>query len=154
MFGKKKRISNLSDKNTITCICNEKFCGYCGIKRCKCNNSTDVCSCKEGKTILLSKSLSSRIKKFLVKSVNVRFPLFRSLHFPLTRLPLLNLILRPFFSRIKLIFTRKTLTEQNKAEVSLNKLARLLWDEGKYAEAERINLEVLNVRRLVFGEKK
>ncbi|NBO24533.1 MAG: tetratricopeptide repeat protein, partial [Chlamydiae bacterium] len=43
---------------------------------------------------------------------------------------------------------------QAKVEANLHKLAKSLWDQGKYAEAERINLEILNVRRLIFGDKK
>ena len=44
------------------------------------------------------------------------------------------------------------ITEQTKAEASLYKLAKLLWDQGKYSEAEQINSQMLNVRRIATGD--
>ena len=52
------------------------------------------------------------------------------------------------------ILKNKQKTVENKAEISLHKLAKSLWDKGKYSEAEQIILEVLNVRRLVGIDKK
>ena len=136
----------LSDKNITTCNCKEKYCGYCGVKVCKFS--------QESSTPPPPKTLSSRIKNFLYKPIRLKFIFLKNLHFPTTRLDLFALILRPLIDRLKLAIKNKQETTQMKAETSLNKLARSLWDQGKYAEAERINLEVLNVRRLVFGDKK
>lgn len=151
MFNKRQSTKMLlCDKNTATCNCNEKYCGYCGVKLCKCTYS--ICICKESLTA--SKSISAKIKSFLYRPVHFKFSFLRGLHFTTSRFPLVTLILRPFIIRLKLAIKNKKMTEQTKAEASLHKLARSLWDQGKYAEAERINLEVLNVRRLVFGDKK
>jgi len=70
------------------------------------------------------------------------------------RIPVFTMILRPLIIRIKMAFKKKIVSEQTKAEESLHKLAKSMWDQGKYSEAERINLEILKVRKLVFGDKK
>ena len=150
LSNKRQETTILSDKNTSTCNCKEKYCGYCGVKQCKCSYS--ICMCKESSTS--SKTLSSRIKNFLYRPISLKFIFLKSLHFPTTRFDFFALILRPLIDRLKLTIKSKQETKQMKAEASLHKLARSLWDQGKYAEAERINLEVLNVRRLVFGDKK
>ena len=92
------------------------------------------------------KIFPKRIKNFFLKPLRFRFPTLR--------IPVFSMILQNAILRVKLAFKKKIVTEQMKVETNLHKLARALWDQGKYAEAERINLEVLNVRRLVFGDKK
>lgn len=115
------------------------------IKSQKCICLSDNCKCKAS-TLTYYKSIPKRIKIFLLKPVRLRFPKLR--------IPLFGIILHSVIVRAKMAFKKKIATEQNKAEASLHKLARSLWDQGKYAEAERINLEILNVRRLIFGDKK
>jgi hypothetical protein len=46
------------------------------------------------------------------------------------------------------------ITEQTKVEASLYKLAKSLWNQGKYSEAEQINSQILNIRRIVLCDKK
>jgi hypothetical protein len=111
----------------------------------KCICLDEVCKCKMGH-ISCYKSIPKRIKNFLLKPVNLRLPSLR--------MPLFVMILHPVIIRIKTAFKKKIVTEQAKVEANLHKLAKSLWDQGKYAEAERINLEILNVRRLIFGDKK
>lgn len=136
-----KKTPLICDKNTSTCICKAQYCGYCGVKLCKCNvRNLDICTCKEATDS--EKSKFSKIKNFFSTNIYIpRFPVFR-------------LILQPIFIRISLLFKNMRITEQRKAEASLSKLAKLLWDEGKYSEAEQINSHILNVRRLVLGNKK
>ena len=144
-FSKKNQL--ISDKKEIRCICKDGYCGYCGVKLCKCNYQTvGVCTCKEA--IDSHKSKFSRIKNFFSKPI--RFPDF----IKIPRFPVFRLILQPIFIRIRLAFKNMRITEQTKAEASLYKLAKLLWDQGKYSEAEQINSQLLNVRRLVLGDKK
>ena len=128
-FGKKISEEN-QDKNIIT---NNSFL--------KPQNS----DCK-GDIESSYKSIPKRIKNFLLKPVKLRLPTLR--------LSFFSMIFNTAIFRAKMAFKKKIVTEQTKVEASLHKLARSLWDQGKYAEAERINLEVLNVRRLVFGDKK
>jgi len=102
--------------------------------------------CKDDNQPSSYKIFPKRIKNFFLKPLRFRFPTLR--------FPVFSMILQHAISRVKLAFKKKIVTEQMKVETNLHKLARSLWDQGKYAEAERINLEVLNVRRLVFGDKK
>lgn len=118
---------NLSNRNLIKCVCLIDC-------KCKANNQSSY------------KLFPKRIKNFLTKPLKLRFPTLR--------ISVFSMILHNAIIRIKLAFKKKIVTEQMKVETNLHKLARSLWDQGKYAEAERINLEVLNVRRLVFGDKK
>jgi len=111
----------------------------------KCTCLDEVCKCKMANKNSY-KSIPKRIKNFLLKPVNIRLPTLR--------MPLFVMILHPVIIRIKTAFKKKIITEQAKVEANLHKLAKSLWDQGKYAEAERINLEILNVRRLIFGDKK
>ena len=96
------------------------------------------------------KTLFLRMKTFLIKP---RFNFFRNLKVS-NPLPDFGLLLRPLFVRVRQILKNKQKTVENKAEISLHKLAKSLWDKGKYSEAEQIILEVLNVRRLVGIDKK
>jgi GR25 family glycosyltransferase involved in LPS biosynthesis len=134
MFGKKQS-SIIFDKKTESCS-----------KDLKLSKSTNVYI----NEIEVSKTLSLQIKNFLIKHP---FNFFRSLKFS-NRLSFFTLILKPFFVRVKLRFKNKEKTEQNKAEISLDKLAKSLWNSGKYSEAEKIKMEVLNVRRIVGINKK
>jgi hypothetical protein len=145
-FMKKNQL--ISDKKERTCICKDGgYCGYCGVKLCKCNCETaGICTCKE--FIESTKSKFSKIKNFFSKPI--RFPTF----IKIPRFPVFRLILQPIFIRIRLAFKNMRITEQTKAEASLYKLAKLLWDKGKYSEAEQINSQILNVRRIVLGDKK
>jgi len=131
----------ISNKNISTCICKAQYCGYCGVKLCNCNCKTkDICTCKE--FLDSKKSKFYKIKNFFSTSIHIpRFPVFR-------------LILRPIFIRIRLAFKNMRITEQTKAEASLYKLAKLLWDQGKYSEAEQINSQMLNIRRIVLSDRK
>ena len=144
-FMKKNQL--IYDKKETTCICKDGYCGYCGVKLCKCNCQTaGICTCKE--FIDSTKSKCSKIKNFFSKSI--RFPTFINI----SRFPVFRLILQPIFIRISLVFKNMRITEQKKAEESLYKLAKLLWDQGKYSEAEQINSQMLNVRRIALGDKK
>jgi hypothetical protein len=89
------------------------------------------------------------MKTFFIKP---RFKFFRNLKFS-NRLSDFGLLLRPLFVRFRQILKNKQKTVENKAELSLHKLAKSLWDKGKYYEAEQIFLEILNVRRLVGIDK-
>ena len=131
-FMKKNQL--VSDKKETTCICKD---GYCGVKLCK---TAGICTCKE--FIDSTKSKFSKIKNFLSKPI--RFPTFINI----PKFPTFRLILQPIFIRIRLAFKNMRKTEQTKAEASLYKLAKLLWDQGKYSEAEQINSQMLNVRRI------
>jgi len=132
LFMLKKQLwLTVSDKNTETC------------SDIKLNVS------KENK-LESPKTLFLRMKTFLIKP---RFNFFRNLNFS-NRLPDFGLLLRPLFVRVRQILKNKQKTVENKAEISLHKLAKSLWDKGKYSEAEQIILEVLNVRRLVGIDKK
>lgn len=128
---KKQLLITVSDKNTETC------------SDIKLNVS------KENK-LESPKTLFLRMKTFLIKP---RFNFFRNLKFS-NSLPDFGLLLRPLFVRVRQILKNKQKTVENKAEISLHKLAKSLWDKGKYSEAEQIILEVLNVRRLVGIDKK
>ena len=144
-FMKKNQL--ISNKKETSCICKDGYCGYCGIKLCKCNCQTaGICTCKEA--IDSTKSKFSKIKNFFSKPI--RFPTFINI----PRFPVFRLILQPIFIRIRLAFKNMRITEQTKAEASLYKLAKLLWDQGKYSEAEQINSQMLNVRRIVLCDKK
>ncbi len=136
----------ISDKkiSRSSCICKAQYCGYCGIKLCTCNcKTTGICTCKEFIDSTKSKSKFSKIKNF-----------FSTPRFLVPRFPIFRLILQPIFIRIRLAFKNMRITEQTKAEASLYKLAKLLWDQGKYLEAEQINSQMLNVRRIALGDKK
>ena len=142
-----KKNQSISDKKETTCICKDGYCGYCGIKLCNCNCQTaGICTCKEATNS--HKSKFSKIKNFFSKPI--RFPTVINI----PRFPVFRLILQPIFIRIRLAFKNMRITEQTKAEASLYKLAKLLWDQGKYSEAEQINSQMLNVRRIVLGDKK
>jgi len=147
-FMKKNQL--ISNKKETTCICKDGYCGYCGVKLCKCNCQTaGICTCKEFIDSTKSKfSKFSKIKNFFSKPI--RFPTFINI----PRFPVFRLILQPIFIRIRLAFKNMRITEQTKAEASLYKLAKLLWDQGKYSEAEQINSQMLNVRRIVLCDKK
>jgi hypothetical protein len=137
-FAKKSPL--ICDKNTSTCICKAQYCGYCGVKLCKCNFKTvDKCTCKEAIDSKTSKF--SKIKNFFSSTIHLP-------RFSVQRFPLFCLILQPIFTRISLAFKNMRITEQKKAEASLYKLAKILWDQGKYSEAEQINSQMLNVRRI------
>lgn len=131
MFCKQQLSLTVSDKNIETC------------SDIKLNVS------KENK-LELPKTVFLRMKTFLNKP---RFNFFRTLKFS-NRLPDFALFVRPLFVRFRQILKNKQKTVENKAEISLHKLAKSLWDKGKYSEAEQIILEVLNVRRLVGIDKK
>ena len=137
-FGKKLEEEQLEKNDLTHNLSNRNL----SIKHQKCVCLLD-CKCKNQPSYKL---FPKRIKNFLTKPLHLRFP---SLRFPVFSMILQNAILR-----VKLAFKKKIVTEQMKVETNLYKLARSLWDQGKYAEAERINLEVLNVRRLIFGDKK
>ena len=140
-FMKKNQL--ISDKKETTCICKDGYCGYCGVKLCKCNYQTaGICTCKEFIDSTKSKSKFSKIKNFFSKPIH--FPTF----IKIPKFPAFRLILQPIFIRIRLVFKNMRITEQTKAEASLYKLAKLLWDQGKYSEAEQINSQMLNVRRI------
>jgi hypothetical protein len=142
-----KKNQSISDKKETTCICKDGgYCGYCGDKLCKCNCETaGICTCKE--FIESTKSKFSKIKNFFSRPI--RFHTFINI----PRFPVFRLILQPIFIRIRLAFKNMRITEQTKAEASLYKLAKLLWDQGKYSEADQINSQMLNVRRIVLGDK-
>lgn len=136
-FRKKLQEEQL-EKNNLThnlSNCNRNL----SIKTKKCDCLLD-CKCKSDNQPFY-KLLTKRVKNFLTKPLRLRIPVF-------------SMILQNAILRVKLAFKKKIVTEQMKVETNLHKLARSLWDQGKYAEAERINLEILNVRRLVFGDKK
>ena len=116
---------NLSNRNLSKCDC---------LLDCKSDNHQSY------------KLFTKRVKNFFTKPLRLRFSTLR--------IPVFSMILQNAILHLKLAFKKKIVTEQMKVETNLHKLARTLWDQGKYAEAERINLEVLNVRRLVFGDKK
>jgi hypothetical protein len=118
---------NLSNRNLSKCDC---------LLDCQCKSDNQPSY----------KLFTKRVKNFLTKPLRLKFSTLR--------IPVFSMILQNAILRVKLAFRKKIVTEQMKVEINLHKLARTLWDQGKYAEAERINLEVLNVRRLVFGDKK
>ena len=120
----------VSDKNTETC-----------------SEISDIVS--KGNKLESQKTLFLRMKTFFIKP---RFKFFRNLKFS-NRLSDFGLLLRPLFVRFRQILKNKQKTVENKAELSLHKLAKSLWDKGKYYEAEQIFLEILNVRRLVGIDK-
>jgi hypothetical protein len=123
--------NNLCDKNTTFCNCTEGYCGYCGVKICNSNKNTIM--------IPQPNTLSFKIKKFLLK----RKP------FKLYSLQFFNkqfyLLFYPVINRIK-----ETFKKQKKKELKENlcKLAKTLWDQGKYTEAAKINLEILNEKKI------
>ena len=108
--------------------------------------TTCICTCKEFIDSTKSKSKFSKIKNFFSKPIH--FPTF----IKIPKFPAFRLILQPIFIRIRLAFKNMRITEQTKAEASLYKLAKLLWDQGKYSEAEQINSQMLNVRRIATGD--
>ena len=132
MFYQKQLALTVSDKNTETCSSDIKL------------NVSKENKLESPKTLFL------RMKTFLIKP---RFNFFRTLKFS-NRLSDFGLFLQPLFVRFRQILKNKQKTVENKAEISLHKLAKSLWDKGKYSEAEQIILEVLNVRRLVGIDKK
>ena len=136
-FGKKLQEEQLEKNNQTNNLSNSilsvKHQKCVCLLDCKCNNQPSY------------KLLPKRIKNFLTKPLRLRFYTLR--------ISVFSMILQNAILRVKLVFKKKIVTEQMKVETNLHKLARSLWDQGKYAEAERINLEVLNVRRLVFGDK-
>lgn len=105
------------------------------------NLKVKACEYKKKGILSSYKLIHKRLKSFLLRPVQIRIPVF-------------TMILRPLIIRIKMAFKKKIVSEQTKAEESLHKLAKSMWDQGKYSEAERINLEILKVRKLVFGDKK
>ena len=132
MFKKKKSKINMCDKNTTTCHCTEGYCGACGIKICK-NNKIMIMPSPP-------KTLSYRIKSFLQKKMH--FP--KSSQFFNKQISFLNLILHPIIDRVRLTFKNQT---TSKTEKILSKVAKIFWDQGKYTEAAKINLELLNVKK-------
>jgi hypothetical protein len=135
-FGKKIPQNDKCDKKSSS---NNSINVNLRVKDCEC--LPIQCKCKKRSVLESCKLMHKRFKIFLLRPVQNRIPFF-------------IMILQPLIIRIKMAFKNKIVSQQTKAEASLHKLARSLWDQGKYAEAERINLEVLNVRRLVFGDKK
>jgi len=133
-FRKKLQEEQLEKNNLTHNLSNSNL----DIKTKKCDCLLD-CQCKAKSDNQPSyKLFTKRVKNFLTKPL---------------RFPLCSMILQNAIFRVKLAFKKKIVTEQMKVENNLHKLAQSLWDQGKYAEAEKINLEVLNVRRLVFGDK-
>jgi hypothetical protein len=141
-FRKKLQEEQLEKNNLTHNLSNRNL----SIKHQKCDCLLN-CQCKGKSDNHPSyKLFTKRVKKFFTKPLLLRFPTLR--------ISVFSMILQNAILRLKLAFKKKIVTEQMKVETNLHKLARTLWDQGKYAEAERINLEVLNVRRLVFGDKK
>ena len=130
MFRKKPIKITLCDKNTTFCNCTEGYCGYCGVKICNRNKNTIM--------IPPPNTLSFKIKNFLQK--RKRFRLY-SLQFFNKQF---YLLFYPVIKRIKETFKRK---KKKEIEARLCKLAKSLWDQGKYAEAAKINLEILNEKK-------
>ena len=135
-FRKKLQEEQLEKNNLTNTLSN------CNLNKCDCLLD---CQCKSDNHPSY-KLFTKRVKKFFTKPLRLTFPTLR--------IPVFSMILQNAILRVKLAFRKKIVTEQMKVETNLHKLARSLWDQGKYAEAERINLEVLNVRRLVFGDRK
>jgi len=134
MFRKKPIKITLCDKNTTFCNCTEGYCGYCGVKICNRNKNTIM--------IPPPNTLSFKIKNFLQK--RKRFRLY-SLQFFNKQFYFLSLFFHPLINSIKETFKRK---KKKEIEAKLCKLAKSLWDQGKYAEAAKINLEILNEKKI------
>ena len=128
MFRKKSEKNSMCDKNTTFCDCTEGYCGHCGVKICK-NNK-----------IIISKpkTISYKIKSFLQKPISFS-----------KQFSFLRLILYPIIDKVKLVFKKETKT---KTEKVLSKVAKIFWDQGKYTEAAKINLELLNVKKFVKNQ--
>jgi hypothetical protein len=139
IFRKKLQEEQLEKNNLTHDLSNRNL----SIKTKKCDCLLD-CKCKSDNQPSY-KLFTKRVKNFITKPLRLRFTTLR--------IPVFSMILQKAILRVKLAFRKKIVTEQMKVETNLHKLARTLWDQGKYAEAERINLEILNVRRLVFGDK-
>jgi hypothetical protein len=112
-----------------------------------CSQNSDIVS--KANKLESKKTLFLRMKTFLIRP---RFNFFRKLKIS-NRLPNFCLFFRSFFIRFTQILKNKEKTIENKAEINLHKLAKSLWDKGKYSEAEQIMLEVLNIKRLVGIDK-
>lgn len=134
MFRKKPNKITLCDKNSTFCNCTEGYCGYCGVKICNRNKNTIM--------IPPPNTLSFKIKNFLQK--RKRFRLY-SLQFFNKQFYFLTLFFHPLINTIK-----ETFKKQKKKEVEANlcKLAKSLWDQGNYAEAAKINLEIINQKKI------
>ena len=134
MFRKKPIKINVCDKNTTFCNCTEGYCGYCGVKICNSNKNMIINSPPN--------TLSFKIKNFFLKRKPFRLYSFQFFN---TQFNFLSLILHPLINRIKETFKK---SKKKDIETNLCKLAKSLWDQGKYAEAAKINLEILNVKKI------
>jgi hypothetical protein len=132
MFRKKQTKISVCDKNTTICHCTEGYCGACGIKICK-NNKIMIMPSPP-------KTLSYKIKSFLQKQM--LFP--KSSEFFNKQISFVHFILNPIIDRVRRTFKINT---KSKTEKIVSKVAKILWDQGKYTEAAKINVELLNVKK-------
>jgi len=132
MFRKKHSKIIVCDKNTTKCYCTEGYCGYCGIKICKSNKNMIIPS--------PPKTLSYKIKSFLQKQM--LFP--KSSKFFNKQISFVHFILNPIIDRVRSTFKINT---KSKTEKIVSKVAKILWDQGKYTEAAKINVELLNAKK-------
>ena len=132
MFRKKQTKISVCDKNTTKCDCTEGYCGYCGVKICKSNKNTIIPS--------PPKTLSYKIKSFLQKQM--LFP--KSSEFFNKQISFVHFILNPIIDRVRRTFKINT---KSKTEKIVSKVAKILWDQGKYTEAAKINVDLLNVKK-------
>jgi uncharacterized protein (DUF2267 family) len=56
----------------------------------------------------------------------------------------MHFILNPIIERVRRTFKINT---KSKTEKIVSKVAKILWDQGKYTEAAKINEELLNVKK-------
>ena len=131
MFRKKPIKINLCDKNTTFCNCTEGYCGYCGVKICNRNKNMIM--------IPPPNTLSFKIKNFFQKRKFFNKQFFNKQFYFLT------LFFHPLINRIKETFKKK---KKKELESKLCKLAKSLWDQGKYAEAAKLNLEIFNEKKI------